>query len=247
MVELSYINNDFLLALGIITAFSLFQGIFGVGLLVFGTPTFLLLGYSFNQALSLLLPCSVIISFLQTTTEINIAKIYIKKMLIFVLLPLVLGLYLSLNRFNILHLRVVLGLILIFSAYIRTSQSIQMRLTKIILKVEPLYLLVLGFIHGLSNMGGGLLTVYASSIGESKHKIRTIISSIYLFMAISQILTLIVLRQFLFEFRTLLFMIIAGITYTFSHKYIFKHVSEQKYGLFLTLFMICYSMVLIFV
>lgn len=74
-------------------------------------------------------------------------------MLIFVLLPLVLGLYLSLNRFNILHLRVVLGLILIFSAYIRTSQSIQMRLTKIILKVEPLYLLVLGFIHGLSNMG----------------------------------------------------------------------------------------------
>ena len=42
-----------------------FQSIFGIGLLLFGTPTFLLLGYNFLEVLSLLLPMSVTISFIQ--------------------------------------------------------------------------------------------------------------------------------------------------------------------------------------
>ncbi len=41
------------------------QSVFGVGLLVFGTPTLLLLGYPFDQVLAYLLPCSILISALQ--------------------------------------------------------------------------------------------------------------------------------------------------------------------------------------
>ena len=42
-----------------------FQSIFGIGLLLFGTPTFLLLGYNFLEVLNLLLPMSVTISLIQ--------------------------------------------------------------------------------------------------------------------------------------------------------------------------------------
>ena len=49
----------------IISILIFFQSIFGVGLLLFGTPTFLLLNYNFLDTLNILLPISVSISFLQ--------------------------------------------------------------------------------------------------------------------------------------------------------------------------------------
>ena len=41
------------------------QSIFGIGLLLFGTPTFLILGYDFINTLNFLLPISIAISSLQ--------------------------------------------------------------------------------------------------------------------------------------------------------------------------------------
>ena len=52
----------------IITLLSIFQSIFGVGLLIIGTPIFLQLGYDFLTVLNILLPFSVIISLLQRLT-----------------------------------------------------------------------------------------------------------------------------------------------------------------------------------
>jgi len=58
----------------IILVFSIVQSIFGVGLLLFGTPTFLLLGYSYTETLWLLLPCSVTISLIQVITEYKLIQ-----------------------------------------------------------------------------------------------------------------------------------------------------------------------------
>ena len=41
------------------------QSIFGVGLLLFGTPSFLLLGYDFANTINILMPVSITISALQ--------------------------------------------------------------------------------------------------------------------------------------------------------------------------------------
>ena len=41
---------------------SVFQSIFGIGLLVLGTPLLLISGFSFIESLFLLLPCSIIVS-----------------------------------------------------------------------------------------------------------------------------------------------------------------------------------------
>ena len=45
------------------------QSIFGVGLLIFGTPTFMLMGYSYSETLSILLPISCSVSLIQITTS----------------------------------------------------------------------------------------------------------------------------------------------------------------------------------
>ena len=49
----------------VIITLIIFQSIFGVGLLLFGTPTFLYFNYSFSETLSLLLPISFTISLIQ--------------------------------------------------------------------------------------------------------------------------------------------------------------------------------------
>ena len=49
----------------IIIFLSIFQSVSGIGLLLIGTPTFLLLGYNFFNVLNILLPFSITISLLQ--------------------------------------------------------------------------------------------------------------------------------------------------------------------------------------
>ena len=47
------------LELSIISVFCFVQSIFGIGLLLLGTPTFLLLGYGYFDVLNILLPFSL--------------------------------------------------------------------------------------------------------------------------------------------------------------------------------------------
>ena len=56
------------------------QSIFGVGLLLFGTPTFLLIGYDFANTINILMPVSISVSMLQffrsEVKDLNFIKNY---------------------------------------------------------------------------------------------------------------------------------------------------------------------------
>ena len=56
---------DFFLETLILLVLIIIQSIFGIGLLLFGTPTFLILGYDFFNTLNFLLPISITVSLLQ--------------------------------------------------------------------------------------------------------------------------------------------------------------------------------------
>ena len=56
---------DFFLENLILLVLIIIQSIFGIGLLLLGTPTFLLLGHDFSSTLNFLLPSSIVISYLQ--------------------------------------------------------------------------------------------------------------------------------------------------------------------------------------
>ena len=57
--------SEFVTLTLIIALFSLIQSVFGVGLLLFGTPTLLILGYSYSETLWIVLPASLSISLAQ--------------------------------------------------------------------------------------------------------------------------------------------------------------------------------------
>ena len=63
----NFLDKDLIMIIleTIIIFFLYFQSIFGIGLLVFGTPTLMILGYQYSDILSVLLPISCSISLIQ--------------------------------------------------------------------------------------------------------------------------------------------------------------------------------------
>ena len=102
-----------ILTLVVLIITSIIQSIFGTGVLLFGTPLLLLLGYSFQNALIILLPTSIMISLIQTINNIKMIdyKFY-KKLFVYSIPAIVLFLFL-INQ-NSLKINFFVGLFLIF-------------------------------------------------------------------------------------------------------------------------------------
>ena len=92
------------------------QSIFGIGLLLFGTPTFLIIGYDFLNTLNFLLPISIVISFLQLINYKRPFKKIIFDYNLFCLPFLILFLIIALNFKDILNFKVYAAVILIISS-----------------------------------------------------------------------------------------------------------------------------------
>ena len=101
----------------IIALFILFQSVFGIGLLVFGTPTYLLLGYSFAETLSILVPVSITISFYQIYFARKIL-IILKLIILNIVYHLIIFLFITLLFFKNENIKILISLIMIFLAII---------------------------------------------------------------------------------------------------------------------------------
>ena len=72
-----------------VIATSVIQSVFGVGVLLFGTPVLLLLGYDFINALSVLLPISIAINCLQIIKHFRFIDTDFYKKVLLYSIPLV--------------------------------------------------------------------------------------------------------------------------------------------------------------
>lgn len=167
---------------------SFIQSIFGVGVLLFGTPLLLLLGYDFIFALTILLPISIAINFLQIIRHFDhIDRAFYRNVLIYTIPFVVLFLFLvTTTKVNI---GFVIGLFLLFVALKSFSEEVEKYLESMV-KYERTYLAVMGTIHGLTNLGGSLLTAIVHGKNYPKDVTRVTVASAYATFAIFQILTL---------------------------------------------------------
>jgi len=101
------------LELIIIFLLATFQAMFGVGLLLFGTPIFLLIGYDFESTLVLLLPISISISFLQIFYQKNSIRSLVLEYNIFCLPFLTLFLVIAINLKDALGAKLYVSIFLI--------------------------------------------------------------------------------------------------------------------------------------
>lgn len=169
---------------------TMLQSLFGVGVLLFGTPLLLLLGREFADVLALLLPVSVAISLTQALgSRGDVDRAFLRRVFILALPGIALGLGLA------LHAQLALGLpvagVLLLCGLRGLWASFDRGLARV-LRHERTALVLTGLVHGISNLGGSLLTVIVHQKRLSKEASRATIAAAYALFATSQIVTLLV-------------------------------------------------------
>jgi uncharacterized membrane protein YfcA len=224
----------------VILIFSFLQSFLGVGLLLFGTPTLIIFGYSYVETLWMILPSSIIISLTQVIFDKDLIK---SKYLIFsfTLPALVIGLVLILLNSDSINISKIVGLGLLLVAIIRQSKGLNHYLSNLISKRPNLYFLFTGLIHGLSNMGGGPLAILMSSLHQSRAAIRTNIAFVYLFFGISQIIVLMIFELESLDSIYFTFPLVAIMSYFFIGKPFSRYIDDNKYQSSITLVIFIYG------
>ena len=235
-----------ILTLVVLIITSIIQSIFGTGVLLFGTPLLLLLGYNFQNTLIILLPTSILISLIQTVRNIKIIDYnFYKKLFIYSIPNIVLFLFL-INQ-NPLKINIFVGLFLIILSLKQKIGSINYFLQNMI-KFERLYLLTTGIIHGLTNLGGSLLSAIVFSKKISKESKRTTIAVSYLTFAIFQIITIILTFDYISAISkwNLIYWASGLTTFFFVEKYLYLKINEKQYIIYSSFFLFIIGIMLVF-
>ena len=226
----------------IIFALIAVQSIFGVGLLLFGTPSLLLLGYDFANTLNILIPVSITISAVQFFKSKVKDRIFIKNYNIFCIPFLIIFLFIALKFNYLFDFRFLVALLLIFSSVLILNKKKFSSFKQMIFKIKNLILIVIGLIHGLTNMGGSFLAIYSTLISKSiKEVTRYYISYAYLIMGTIQYLMVLFLSYDLLTFNKIYYVFLALIIY-FPAQKIFKKLNDRKFSKYLNLIALIYGL-----
>lgn len=231
----------------VVIAFAIVQSVFGVGLLVFGTPTLLILGYSFEETLAYLLPSSIAISLLQLMASGGFRLDPMRRQFLRYTAPLVLvGSALILTIGSGLDIRLLVGGVLIVSGAIRFTGRWREALSRLVRRHLPVFLVILGAIHGLSNLGGGVLTLIVGSTYDDKEDVRRQVAFCYAMMAAVQLAILTITVQADLDPRLILALpVLAAATYILLGNRAFRAASHRAYQTSLTAMIIAFGVVMV--
>jgi hypothetical protein len=212
------------------------QSVFGVGLLVFGTPALLLFGLPFPEVLAYLLPCSVVISTLQVADGGVRLEPIRRKLLAFTAPAVLLGTLLVLVILKRkIDMRQIVGAMLVVTAALRLLGSFRQRMRSFVRARLSALLVLLGLIHGASNLGGGLLTLIVSSVYDDKQSVRKHIAFGYGLMALIQIVVLFLTTPVRLDVSLWLMLpALAAVSYALVGRWMFSATGEAVYQWSLT-------------
>lgn len=238
--------SETVLLIAIVGGLSVVQSIFGMGVLVFGTPTLLLLGHDFPQTLSLLVPASIVISALQVAMSRNRWAMVPSNLLLFCLPAIGIGLTLALE-IQVSNLApYLIGAMLLMTSLVRLSHQARHRLSRTVERHERLYHIAMGLVHGLTNLGGALLVVLASAKHRRKQDIRQTVATYYLAFGILQVLILVWLGAFDTSLETTLILgVTAALAFLAVGNTVFQNVSSNAFDVALTAFIAVYGLVVL--
>ena len=208
---------------------SFIQSIFWVGVLLLGTPLLMLQGYNFLQSVIVLLPISLLINLFQIFKDHSAIDLdFYKKILIYTT-PFIVIFLIFINKAKI-NIGILIGVILLLVAAKDFSVRAN-RMVNLLVRYEKSYLIIMGIVHGLTNLGGSLLTVVVHAKDYEKRMIRATIAISYATFATFQIVTLLVSG---FDIDIKLSMIVlslaVGLTiFIATEKMIFEYINAEAY------------------
>ena len=197
------------------------QSVIGVGILVLGTPIFLIFNYSIPEIMYFLLPISILTSFFNLSFfyffkrnnfrkkfEISNYKLFLYCSLSIFFGLLFLSIFENFLNFNLIVAFIILLTIFIKYKYKKIIRSFSSKYKKIILSF-------ISFIHGITNSGGTLLSVFFIIEKQNDKEFSRYSTTIfYLILASLQYLILVIVffDNYYFDFSILkLFLILAGV------------------------------------
>ena len=225
---------------------SILQSIFGVGVLLFGTPILLMIGYEFQFVLSILLPISILINTLQLKDNYRVIDFKFYKNFLICSIPftMVSLFIISSNQVNI---NFYIGGILVFIS-LKSILKVFKRIFSFFLRHERKYLVILGILHGISNLGGALLSAAVLNRNMNKESKRATIAICYLSLAVFQVITLILAnRGTIFINNTNFIYWLPGFfIYYITNRNLFLKINEQQFKKYSSIFLLIIGLCLLF-
>jgi hypothetical protein len=229
-----------------VVATSIIQSVFGAGVLLFGTPILLLLGYPFVEVLIVLLPISIAINLLQIAKHhAHIDFSFYRRVLFLAVPPIILFLFLITHaRINI---GVVVGAFLLFIALKEFSPAAA-RIVDALMKYEKAYFVTMGIIHGLSNLGGSLLTALVHHKDYEKDMARVTIAISYGTFALAQLLTLWLFSRSEIDVpyaENGIYLVVGALVFLLTDEMLYAQIDQAKYRRIFAGFLAAAAVVLI--
>ena len=223
---------------------SVIQSVFGMGILVFGTPSLLLLGFGFTETLGILLPASIAISALQLYRHRRPDRGISPDLWVFCVPMIGVGLGLAMFGADDLPIGKFIGAVLVASVIVLAVRPTRDLLTAAVGRHSKPYHAAMGLIHGVSNMGGSLLSVYAASVGGDKQETRYIVAYYYLVFGLWQLAALLVTARL--ELSTnLTTALISAAIYLILGNRVFQNTPAPAYKSLFMAFMAAYGAALL--
>ena len=220
----------------LLLALSAIQSILGVGILVIGTPILLLLDYNLPKILELLLPVSIITSLLTFLIIINKKKIVYKKIdtkinfyFFSICLPAIfLGLFLLEIFSEKFNFKLIVSIIIFSSLIIK--YYFQKRIELIPKFVKKILMFLIGIIHGFTNSGGTILSLFFSNTNKDTITVaRLNITYFYLLLAFFQFIIFLFFFETEFSFDKLLKFFLIALFGSLLGSILVKFISEKLF------------------
>lgn len=213
----------------------LIQSIYGVGLLVFGTPILLIWGLEFTTVLGLLLPSSVLLSILhiirtksQPIVETQMAPVAI--------VGVIAGIIILFQTQAPSQMPMIMAMAMLSVAILRSVPRAIDWTGHHLYRHRYLFHFLNATFHGFTNQGGTLLSFYSTFVYKEKSQALRCTSFFYLIYATAQICSLIAVGEVEIFFDGVLFMPVTALIYLVLGQRSFQQINEAIFSWLVTLF-----------
>ena len=124
---------------------------------------------------------------------------------------------------------------------IRFSSKLQALLASMVKKHIHMYYIIIGVVHGISNMGGGPLSILMSTIYSKKEIIRANVAFIYLILAIFQLVVLSIISNTSLRSEVMWLIPISLVAYIFTSRLISPKINNENYTFILNVMVLVYG------
>ena len=135
----------------------------------------------------------------------------------------------------------IVGVLLLLIGVIRFSSKLQALLSSTVKKHIQIYYIIIGVVHGVSNMGGGPLSVLMSTIYSKKEIIRANVAFIYLILAMVQLVVLSIMSLTSLRSEVMWLIPISLVSYIFTSRFIPLKINNEKYAFILNVMVLVYG------